>query len=95
MTKLPGLSGWRRPQAELDESSRAAALEAIVDLHTFDPADLERMAANAGAVEISTSTTEFTAAMLGWPLRTLRSRGAAGPAGLGLRQVRVQQLDRA
>jgi ubiquinone/menaquinone biosynthesis C-methylase UbiE len=26
VTRLPGLSGWRRPQAELDESSRAAAL---------------------------------------------------------------------
>ena len=53
VTELPGLSGWRRPQAELDESSRAAALEAIVDLHTFDPADLERMAAKAGAVEVA------------------------------------------
>ena len=25
--KLPGLSSWRRPQEELDENSRAAALE--------------------------------------------------------------------
>ena len=50
--KLPGLSSWRRPQAELDENSRAAALEWIVDLHTFDPADLEKMATNAGAVEV-------------------------------------------
>ena len=48
--KLPGLGSWRRPQAELDENSRAAALEWIVDLHTFEPADLERMATNAGAV---------------------------------------------
>ena len=40
--KLPGLGSWRRPQAELDENSRAAALEWIVDLHTFDPGDLER-----------------------------------------------------
>ena len=37
VTKLPGLDSWRRPQAELDESSRAAALESIVDLHTFCP----------------------------------------------------------
>ena len=44
VTKLPGLGSWRRPQAELDESSRAAALESIVDLHTFAPADLEKMA---------------------------------------------------
>src|SRR6201992_1658186 len=44
LTRLPVLNAWRRPQAELDSSSRAAALEAVVDLHTFDPADLERMA---------------------------------------------------
>ena len=81
VTKLPGLDDWRRPQAELDESSRAAALEAIVDLHTFDPADLERMAVNAGAVDVSTTTTEFTAAMLGWPLRTFEA--AVPPDKLG------------
>ena len=81
VTKLPGLTGWRRPQAELDESSRAAALEAIVDLHTFDPADLERMARSAGAVDVSSTTTEFTAAMLGWPLRTLEA--AVPPGRLG------------
>ena len=74
VTRLPGLSGWRRPQEELDESSRAAALEAVVDLHTFEPGDLERMAPDAGAVDVSTASEEFTAAMLGWPLRTLRGR---------------------
>ncbi|TAM92997.1 MAG: class I SAM-dependent methyltransferase, partial [Jatrophihabitans sp.] len=37
-TRLPALSGWRRPQGELDESAQAAALEAVVDLHTFEPA---------------------------------------------------------
>ena len=37
--KLPGLKSWQRPQAELDENSRAAALEWIVDLHTFEPRD--------------------------------------------------------
>jgi len=80
-TKLPGLGGWRRPQAELDESSRAAALEALVDLHTFAPQDLERMAANAGAVGVQTATVEFTAAMLGWPLRTFEC--AVPPGRLG------------
>lgn len=70
ITKIPVLAGWRRPQAELDESSRAAALEALVDLHTFTPQELERMATAAGAVEVQTATEEFTAAMLGWPLRT-------------------------
>ena len=82
-TKLPGLTGWRRPQAELDESSRAAALEAIVDLHTFDPGDLEQIAVNAGAVEVDSTTTEFTAAMLGWPLRTLEAAVPPGRLGWG------------
>jgi ubiquinone/menaquinone biosynthesis C-methylase UbiE len=81
--KLPGLTGWRRPQAELDDSSRAAALEAIVDLHTFDPGDLERMAVNAGAVEVTSTTTEFTAAMLGWPLRTFEAAVPPGRLGWG------------
>jgi ubiquinone/menaquinone biosynthesis C-methylase UbiE len=87
VTRLPGLTGWRRPQSELDESSRAAALEAIVDLHTFDPADLEQMAANAGALEVSTTTTEFTAAMLGWPLRTVEASVPPGRLGWGWAKV--------
>jgi ubiquinone/menaquinone biosynthesis C-methylase UbiE len=83
VTKLPGLDGWRRPQTELDESSRAAALEAVVDLHTFDPADLEQMASNAGAVDVETASEEFTAAMLGWPVRTFEAAVPPGKLGWG------------
>ena len=83
ITKLPGLENWRRPQEELDESSRAAALEAVVDLHTFDPEDLERMATNAGAVEVATASEEFTAAMLGWPIRTFEASVPPGRLGWG------------
>lgn len=83
LTKLPGLSGWRRPQAELDESSRAAALEAVVDLHTFAPDELERMARAAGATDIATVSEEFTAAMLGWPVRTLEAAVPPGRLGWG------------
>ncbi|MET9326573.1 class I SAM-dependent methyltransferase [Tsukamurella sp. NPDC003166] len=80
-TKLPFLADWRRPQAELDESSRAAALEAVVDIHTFDPDDMEAMAARAGAVEVKATTDEFTAAFLGWPVRTFEA--AVPPEKLG------------
>lgn len=73
ITRLPGLGAWRRPQAELDESSRAAALEAVVDIHTFDPAHLEDMARSAGGTEVEAVTEEFTAAMLGWPVRTFEA----------------------
>jgi ubiquinone/menaquinone biosynthesis C-methylase UbiE len=82
-TKLRGLENWRRPQAELDESSRAAALEAVVDLHTFAPGDLERMAVNAGAMDVETASEEFSAAMLGWPVRTFESAMPPGRLGLG------------
>lgn len=69
-TRLPQLKSWARPQGELDESSRAAALEAVVDIHTFDPGLLRRMAETAGAVEVSTKTDELFAAWFGWPVRT-------------------------
>ncbi|WP_132878892.1 class I SAM-dependent methyltransferase [Tamaricihabitans halophyticus] len=83
ITKLPGLGSWRRPQSELDSSSRAAALEAVVDLHTFDPGQLERMALRAGAVDVRAVTDEFSAALLGWPVRTFEA--AVPPDKLGLR----------
>jgi ubiquinone/menaquinone biosynthesis C-methylase UbiE len=83
VTKHPKLSSWRRPQGELDESSRAAALEAVVDIHTFDPTYLERLALAAGAVEVQAKTEEFAAAMLGWPIRTFEA--AVPPEKLGLK----------
>lgn len=73
ITKLPPLSGWRRPQEELDESSRAAALEAVVDLHTFDPSELEEIARSAGAIDAVAHTEEFAAALWGWPVRTFEA----------------------
>jgi SAM-dependent methyltransferase len=72
-TRLPPLSGWRRPQTELDESSRAAALEAVVDLHTFDPSELERTARDAGAADARAVTEELAAALFGWPVRTFEA----------------------
>jgi ubiquinone/menaquinone biosynthesis C-methylase UbiE len=69
-TRLPALAGWRRPQRELDESSRAAELEAVVDLHTFGPAELHRLAVVAGAADVEVRTEELTAAWFGWPVRT-------------------------
>ncbi|MFF1823595.1 methyltransferase domain-containing protein [Kribbella sp. NPDC058245] len=85
VTKLPALSDWRRPQAELDESSRAAALEAVVDLHTFDPDTLARTATRAGAVQVKTVTEELTAAWLGWPIRTFEAAVPEQKLGFGWR----------
>jgi SAM-dependent methyltransferase len=74
---------WSRPVEELAESSRAAALESVVDIHTFDPRALAATALRAGAVDVSTATEELTAAFLGWPVRTFEA--AVNPARLGLR----------
>jgi ubiquinone/menaquinone biosynthesis C-methylase UbiE len=82
VTQLPPLAGtWARPKEELDESSRAAALEAVVDLHTFQPRDLEATVRRAGAREVRTITEELTAAWFGWPARTLEY--AVNPDRLG------------
>jgi SAM-dependent methyltransferase len=83
VTKLGPLHEWRRPQAELDESSRAAALEAVVDIHTFDPTSLERLARAAGFGEVQARTEELSAALFGWPVRTFEA--AVPPEKLGLR----------
>ncbi len=82
LTTLGPLRGWRRPQAELDESSRAAALEAVVDQHVFDPARLERWAHAAGAIDVRVVTEELTAALFGWPVRTFEA--AVRPERLGM-----------
>jgi ubiquinone/menaquinone biosynthesis C-methylase UbiE len=70
VTRLPQLSDWRRPQDELDESARAAALEAVVDIHTFAPAALEAVARRAGAAQVRVATSELLASWFGWPVRT-------------------------
>jgi ubiquinone/menaquinone biosynthesis C-methylase UbiE len=82
LTHLPRLrERWARDQIELDESSRAAALEAVVDLHTFDPGELARTVLRAGGVDVRTQTEELTAAFLGWPVRTFEA--AVNPERLG------------
>ena len=74
---------WSRPADELAESSRAAALESVVDIHTFDPRELAATALRAGGVDVRTATEELTAAFLGWPVRTFEA--AVNPERLGLR----------
>ena len=73
---------WGREAEDLDESSRVAALESVVDLHTFDPRELAATALRAGAVDVHTTAEELTAAFLGWPVRTFEA--AVNPDRLGL-----------
>ena len=84
VTRLPALRDrWAKDQEALDESSRAAALEAVVDLHSFDPDELARTALRAGAVGVRTQTEELTAAFLGWPIRTFEAAVKPGALGWG------------
>lgn len=74
---------WARPPAELKASSEAAALEAVVDLHTFDPDELAATCRRAGAVDVSTVTEELTASWFGWPVRTFECAVRPGSLGWG------------
>lgn len=76
-------NGWSRPKDELKASSEAAALESQVDLHTFHPDTLGRLACAAGAVDVRTDAEELTAAWAGWPIRTVEY--AVNPERLGTR----------
>jgi len=83
-THLPPLRAqWARPAAELEESSRAAALESVVDIHTFDPDRLAALCLRNGAVDVRTVTEELTASWFGWPVRTLEAAVRPGALGWG------------
>jgi len=84
VTRLPGLrERFARTSEELAQSSEEARLESVVDLHTFDPDELSRLALRAGAVDVETVTEELTASWFGWPVRTLEA--AVKPGSLGFR----------
>jgi ubiquinone/menaquinone biosynthesis C-methylase UbiE len=52
------------------DEREAAALETEVDLHIFEPAELEELARAAGFPEVRTETEELTANWFGWSTRT-------------------------
>ena len=84
ITALPALKDkWARSPQELGESSRAAALESVVDLHTFDPKELVNLVKRAGGEDVAATTEELIAAWWGWPVRTFEC--AVAPERLGLR----------
>jgi ubiquinone/menaquinone biosynthesis C-methylase UbiE len=87
LTAVPGLTRLRRPSitesggTAMDET--LAGLEHVVDLHTFRPKDVERMAVLAGFGEARVVTEELTANWVGWAVRTIE--GAVRPGVLGIR----------
>ena len=93
VTHLPPLQEkWARPVAELEESSRAAALESVVDIHTFDPDRLAALALRAGADRRTDRHRGAHGVVVRLAGADVRGRGEAGRARLELGDVRLQGL---
>jgi len=103
VTAVPGLTQLRKPSIR-DSGGTAsdevlAGLEHEVDLHTFRPGDVEKMARLAGLTEVEVVTEELTANWVGWSVRTIE--GAVRPDLLGSRwafaafhtYLRLQRFD--
>ncbi len=102
LTALPPLRGLR-PDPDVDgddpDDAALAALEWEVDLHTFDPGEVEGMARGAGFEDVRVVTEDLTASWFGWAVRTIE--GSTAPGRLGERwafwayrnYLRLQRLD--
>jgi ubiquinone/menaquinone biosynthesis C-methylase UbiE len=71
---------WRRalnaraaPTHQGDDDEREHALEAVVDVHAFVPANLERHTAAAGFADVTVRGEELLANWFGWFNRTLEA----------------------
>jgi ubiquinone/menaquinone biosynthesis C-methylase UbiE len=58
-------------------------LEWHVDLHTFDPSEVEAMARRAGFDNVRIRTEEFLSSLFGWAVRTFESQARPGLLGPG------------
>jgi hypothetical protein len=56
-------------------------LEFVVDLHTFEPSDVERWAREAGFESVRTESEELLASLFGWAVRTVESMVRPGLLG--------------
>lgn len=86
VTSLPGLTKYRKQElrdASDDTAAILAALEHEVDLHTFRPDEVARMADIAGFEDVQVVTEELVANWVGWSVRTIE--GALHPGTLGMR----------
>ncbi|HWB70674.1 MAG TPA: class I SAM-dependent methyltransferase [Egibacteraceae bacterium] len=71
---LAGSERLLRPDGhEPSPGDEAAALETLVDQHTFQPARLRRLAGEAGFCQVRTVTEELTASWFGWANRTVQA----------------------
>jgi ubiquinone/menaquinone biosynthesis C-methylase UbiE len=96
---------WRRaigagPAPPAPEGEENAALEAVVDIHAFAPAELARVARDAGLEDVRVSGEELLANWFGWANRTLESSANPDEVPWAWRQyayrgyLLLQELDR-
>jgi ubiquinone/menaquinone biosynthesis C-methylase UbiE len=70
---------WRRAigaskrDYEAEPDANGHALERDVDVHSFSPGDLRRLAAGAGFTEVRVKGEELLASVHGWTMRTLEA----------------------
>jgi ubiquinone/menaquinone biosynthesis C-methylase UbiE len=70
------------PDEAMTEDQRLLRdLEWAVDLHTFEPAVLERMARAAGFDEVGVETEELTSSLVGWAVKTIEAEAPQGLLG--------------
>jgi ubiquinone/menaquinone biosynthesis C-methylase UbiE len=76
----------RKPEMPLDEALTEDErvlrdLEWAVDLHTFEPAELEGMSRSAGFQNVRVETEEFVSSLVGWAVRTIEAEAPPGLLG--------------
>src|SRR5438046_9575350 len=69
----PGIR--RPPEADpgREEDRLVRDLEFAVDLHTFEPVEVEGWAESAGFRRVRTETEELASSLFGWSVRTLEA----------------------
>jgi ubiquinone/menaquinone biosynthesis C-methylase UbiE len=96
---------WRRaigarPARRSDGGERDAALEGVVDVHAFAPAELSRAASSCGLTDVRVCGEELLANWFGWANRTLEATAQPDDVPWAWRQyayrgyLLLQQLDR-
>ena len=84
VTKLPGLTGWRRPQQELDESSEAAASRPSSTSTRSPRTTCAASRVRVGAVDVEVQDRGADRVLVRLAGAHVRVRGAAREAGLEL-----------
>lgn len=74
-------NGDHRHASDPQDDRILRELEFAVDLHTFEPADVERWTSDAGFVRIRTETEELLSSVFGWGARTLQAEARPGLLG--------------